>query len=125
MDLDTQVIQVNEYDLAADSASYVAAITQLAARTEQEGDPGVLEYRFFVDRARGTAGATIVYADADAWKRHHELAYQWEEMSALQSTVTLNRLTILGPLGAAVEGWLTGAGISFVHYPDSAAAFVR
>lgn len=125
MGIGTRVIQVNEYDLDEPAQAYVDAIAALARRTRAEGDPRVLTYQFYVDAAAGTAGATIVYEDADAWLAHHELAYQWEEMAALQATVSLNRLTVFGPLNEAIEGWLAGAGLSYAHYNTLAAGFVR
>lgn len=125
MEIGTRVIQVNEYDLDEPAQAYVDAITALAHRTRAEGDPGVLTYQFYVDAAAGTAGATIVYEDADAWLAHHELAYQWEEMAALQATVSLNRLTVFGPLNEAIGEWLAGADLSYAHYNTFAAGFAR
>ena len=83
MDPARQIIQVNEYELRDSADAYVAAITALAGRTESQGHPGVLSYRFYVNRSENTAGATIVYADADAFVAHHRLAYQWDEMATL------------------------------------------
>ena len=64
------IINVNEYELVDTAEAYAEAITALAERTEREGHPGVLSYRFYVNEGKGTAGATIVYADADAWVAH-------------------------------------------------------
>lgn len=125
METDTRVIQVNEYELEAPAQTYVDAIAALARRTEAEGHPGVLTYQFYVDVDGGAAGATIVYEDAEAWLAHHQLAYQWKEMAALQATVALKRLTVLGPLGERVEEWLVGSGLAYVHYDTLAAGFVR
>ena len=69
MAIDDQIVNVNEYDLAATAGEFVEAITALARRTETEGDPGVLRYQFFVNRETETAIATIVYRDAAAWPR--------------------------------------------------------
>lgn len=125
MDLSQQVIQINEYELSGTSDDYVAAIGRLAERTERDGHRGVIEYRFFVRPGGGRAGATIVYADVDAWKQHHEIAYQWEEMGALQASVRLDRLTLFGPLNDEIEAWLRDAGIEYTHYPEPAAQFTR
>ena len=73
----------------------------------------------------GSAGATIIYGNADSWRAHHELAYQWAEMGELQATVRLKRLILFGPLTEEIESWLAGAGISYDHYPVAAAHFVR
>jgi hypothetical protein len=125
MEISTTVIQVNEYELDAPARTYVDAIGALARRTETEGHPGVLTYQFYVNADAATAGATIVYEDAAAWLAHHRLAYQWEEMAALQATVSLQRLTLFGPFNEEVEEWIAGAGISYVHYGTWAAGFVR
>jgi hypothetical protein len=125
LELDHQIVNVAEYDLAADAAAYVTAIRRLAERTAAEGHPGVLHYRFYVDRDSNAAGATIIYQDANAWQRHHEMAYQWPEMGDLQATVRLKRLALFGPITPEVEEWLTGADISYTHYPEPAALFAR
>lgn len=125
MAIEHELIQINEYDLTGEADAYADAIARLADRTEREGSAGVLQYRFYVDQTSRAAGATIIYADADAWRAHHDLAYQWEEMGELQSTVQLKRLTLFGPLTRDAEQWLANAGISYSHYPDPAAQFVR
>jgi hypothetical protein len=123
--LERRIVNINEYDLTGTADEYLEAIGALAARTEREGHPGVLAYQFYVNRAESTAGATIVYEDAEAWVAHHELAYQWEEMPTLQATVSLKRLTLLGPLNKAMRQWISRAGFSFTHYDTLAAGFVR
>ncbi len=123
--MEQQIINVNEYNLVGTAGDYVTAISALAQRTEAEGHPGVLSYRFYVNAAEGTAGATIVYEDADAWLGHHELAYQWPEMAALQATISLGRLTVFGPLNDAVERWLSRANLTSTHYDRLAAGFGR
>jgi quinol monooxygenase YgiN len=125
MALDRQIINVNEYALQAPPEEFVAAIGALAARTEAEGHPGVLSYRFFVNAGEGTAGAVIVYEDAAAWMEHHRLAYQWEEMPQLQATVALERLAMFGPLNDEMREWVDNAGFSFIHYDELAAGFSR
>ena len=103
MAIEDQIINVNEYHLAASADEFVAAIEALARRTETEGESGVLRYQFYVDRDGGSALATIVYRDANAWLEHHRLAYTWPEMAKLQATVKLTRLTFLGPLNDEIE----------------------
>jgi hypothetical protein len=122
---ENHVVQVGEYELAGTADAYVDAIGRLADRTEREGHPGVLQYRFFVNAAAGSAGAVIVFDSADSWRAHHDVAYQWEEMGELQATVRLQRLILFGPLTEEVTSGLAGAGISYDHYPGSAAQFVR
>ena len=123
MDNTRQIIQVNEYDLSDSADAYVAAIAALAGRTESQGHPGVLSYRFYVNRSENTAGATIVYADADAFVAHHRLAYQWDEMPALQATVALKRLLVFGPINDEMRDM--AAGLTLTHYDDYAAGFAR
>jgi hypothetical protein len=125
MSVQRQIVQVNEYDLKDSPSAYLAAIQAVARRTEAEGHAGVLAYRFYANRTENTAGATIVYDDSDAWVAHHDIAYTWDEMPVLQSTVSLKRLTLLGPLSASLQQWLSKAGISYVHYDTFAAGFVR
>lgn len=123
MDTNRQIIQVNQYDLSDSADAYVAAITAVANRTQSEGHPGVVSYRFYVNRAENTAGATIVYADADAWVAHHRMAYQWDEMATLQATVALEGLVIFGPINDEMRDM--AAGITYTHYDDYAAGFAR
>jgi hypothetical protein len=117
------MIQVNEYSLSDTADAYVSAIGALARRAESEGHPGVLSYRFYVNRSENSAGATIVYADADAWVAHHRMAYQWDEMGALQATISLEGLLIFGPINDEMREM--AAGISYTHYDDYAAGFAR
>ena len=125
MNLDRRIVNINEYNLTDTADAYVDAITALARRTEVEGHPGVLAYNFYVSRADNTAGATIIYEDADAWITHHELVYEWEEMPALQATVALKALTLFGPLNEAMTEWISNAGFSYTHYDAFAAGFIR
>lgn len=125
MDASKQIVQVNEYNLVEPADAFVAAISALAQRTREEGHPDVLSYHFYVNRDEKTAGATIAYADADAWLGHHEIAYQWDEMPALQATVSLKRLTLLGPFNEELQQRLTNAEIAFTHYDTHAAGFSR
>lgn len=125
MDLDKRIININEYELTDSPGAYLAAIGAVARRTEADGHRGVLAYQFYVNRTEGTAGAMIIYADADAWVAHHELAYRWDEMPVLQSTVSLTRLTLFGPLNRAMEKWISNAGFSYTHYDTFADGFTR
>jgi hypothetical protein len=125
MTLESQVIQVNEYELVDTPDTFVAAISALADRTDREGHPGVLGYRFYVNRAEQTAGAVIRYADAGSWVAHHQIAYQWDEMPALQSTVSLRRLTLLGPLNEEILGMIDGAPFEVVRFDTLASGFNR
>jgi quinol monooxygenase YgiN len=124
-DLSTQVIQITHYSLVQSRDAFVAAIQALARRTEAEGHPGVLGYRFYANTDTQTAGAVITYADASAWLAHHQIAYQWEEMPKLQATVKLQSLALFGPLSEEVENWIQKTGISYTHYDLPAAGFVR
>ncbi len=123
--LSAQVVQVTHYNLVQSRDAFIAAIQALAKRTEAEGHPGVLGYKFFANTKTETAGAVITYADANAWFAHHQLAYQWEEMPQLQATVKLQSLTLFGPLNEEVEAWIQKTGLSYTHYDLLAAGFVR
>jgi quinol monooxygenase YgiN len=122
---EAQVIQINEYELVGTPDAFVEAITALADRTEREGHPGVLSYRFYVNRSERTAGAVIRYADADSWLAHHQMAYQWDEMPALQATVSLKRLILLGPLNDEILSMVDGAPFQVVRFDTLASGFVR
>lgn len=119
----SRIIQVTEYELADTAEAYIDAIGALADRTKREGHPGVLGY--FVDREARTAGNVIQYADSDAWLAHHQLAYRWDEMPALQASVALKRLTLFGPLNDELRAWIDGTGLTFIHYDEAAAGFIR
>jgi quinol monooxygenase YgiN len=123
--IEDQIINVNEYHLAASADEFVAAIEALAQRTESEGESGVLRYQFYVNRDEGSALATIVYRDADAWLEHHRLAYTWPEMAKLQATVKLHRLTFLGPLNDEIEAMASGIDVPIVLGDTLAAGFAR
>jgi hypothetical protein len=123
--LSNQVIQVTYYKLVQSSEEYIAAIQALTNRTEAEGHPGVLGYKFFVNTKTETAGAVISFVDAKAWFAHHQIAYQWEEMPQLQATVKLQSLALFGPLNEEVEAWIQKTGLSYEHYDLLAAGFVR
>lgn len=97
LELSSQIVNIDEYDLTGSAGAHRTAIAALAHRTEAEGHPGVLHYQFYVNESEGTAGATIGYADAAAWVAHHQMAYQWGLIAALQATVALERPTVLGP----------------------------
>ena len=127
MAVSQQIININEYQLLTSEQEFTTAIKAVAARTEREGHPGVLLYRFFVDGAAGTASACIIYADADAWLAHHEMAYGWEEMPAFQKNVRLSRISFYGPLNEDMQAWIDKAGIpcDLVRVRSYAAGFER
>ena len=124
-DMSNRVIQVTQYDLVQPRQAYIAAIQALAERTQREGHPGVLGYQFYASTDEESAGAVVIYSDANAWIAHHQLAYKWEEMPRLQATVKLRSLTLFGPLSAEVIAWLEEVGLSYTHYGLHAAGFVR
>ena len=121
----SRIVNVNQYELKTSADEYRAAITALAARTESEGHAGVVSYQWFVDRSAGTAGAVIVYADAEAWLAHHRMAYEWPEMPALQATVTLTSLTMLGPTSPEIDEFFAGASLPLTQYREPVAGFDR
>ena len=125
MTIERQIVNVNEYELAASADEFVAAVGALAQRTEREGEPGVLRYQFYVNRDENRSTATIVYRDADAWLEQHRRAYEWPEMAALQATVTLERLTFLGPQNDEIEAMAAGIDVPVVRCDTLAAGFSR
>ena len=125
MSIADQIVNVNEYELAARPDEFIGAIEALARRTEADGEAGVLRYQFYVNADEGSAVATIVYRDAAAWIDHHQLAYTWPEMAALQATVQLKRLTFLGPLNDEIEEMASGIPVPVARCPTLAAGFAR
>lgn len=125
MSIDRQIVNVNEYQLAASADQFAETITALAQRTEAEGEQGVLRYQFYVNSDDDVAVATIVYRDAEAWLEHHRLAYTWPEMAALQSTVQLQKLTFLGPLNEEIEAMASGIDVPIIYCDTLAAGFSR
>jgi quinol monooxygenase YgiN len=123
--IERQIVNVNEYRLAASADQFTEAITALARRTEDEGEQGVLRYQFYVNSDDNAAVATIVYRDAEAWLEHHRLAYTWPEMTALQSTVQLLKLTFLGPLNEEIEAMASGIDVPIIYCDTLAAGFTR
>ena len=125
MSIDRQIVNVNEYQLAASAEQFAEAITALAKRIEAEGEKGVLRFQFYVNSEDDVAVATIVYRDAEAWLEHHRLAYTWPEMASLQSTVQLQKLTFLGPLNEEIEAMASGIDVPIIHRDTLAAGFSR
>ena len=131
MGRDRRITNINEYELKASAAAFTEAISAIAARTQAEGHPGVLSYRFFVNGDAGTAGAVIVYSDPEAWIAHHEMIPSWEEMPAFQATVALRRAVLFGTLSESMETWLDKSGIresadiELAIHGDLAAGFDR
>jgi quinol monooxygenase YgiN len=123
--IENQIVNINEYRLAARADEFVSAIEALAERTEAEGESGVLRYQFYVNRGDGTASAVIVYRDAEAWLEHHRPAYTWDEMAKLQATVKLSRLTFLGPPNDEIEAMAAGIDVPIVRSDTLAAGFTR
>lgn len=125
MSIERQIVNINEYQLTAGADRFIETIAALAQRTETEGEPGVLRYQFYVNRDDDSAVATIVYRDAEAWLEHHRIAYTWPEMSALQATVQLQKLTFLGPLNEEIEAMASGIDVPITLCDTLAAGFSR
>ena len=125
MSIESQITNVNEYQLVVDPSDYVEAISALARRTEAEGVRGVLRYQFYVHDDGKRAAATIEFRDADAWLEHHRLAYTWPEMETLQASVRLTKLTFLGPLNDEINAMVSGIDVPVDRYDSLAAGFAR
>lgn len=103
---------VNRYRLLAPAPAFLAAISALAGRVRDEGERGVLAYRFFVDSEAATARAVIDYATPAAWIGHHDIAMAWPEMRALHAVARLEEAEFLGPLTPEIAAWLARSGLS-------------
>ena len=120
-----QVVTVGRYALATPWSEYVAATQALTRRAEQDGDPGLLAYQFYGEEKAGTAANVMVYADAGAWIRHHEMMSEWEERTPFGRTVRFVEYRVHGPLSPEVRSSLAGTGIPYGYFPDFAAGFAR
>lgn len=109
------IINVNEYDLTGDASSFVTAITALAERTKREGHPGVTAYRWYLNEEQLTAGAVIMYENAAARVGHHELAYQREEIAALQGAISPRRLVFMGAPSDEIKEWVGKANLPLAN----------
>ncbi len=108
----TRITAVNHYTLTAPAPDFQAATLALAARVRDQGHPGILSYRFFVNADQATARAVVDYADADAWIGHHDIAMGWPEMAALRAASQLTEITLLGPVTSAILEWLARSGLT-------------
>jgi len=119
------VVTVGRYELIGPLPEYEAATAALSDRTEREGDPGVIAYQFYADPEAGTAGNLIIYADAEAYVRHHQMTSTWPERIPFSRTVRFVEYRVLGPLDPGAKRLLADAGITYAHFPEFAAGFVR
>jgi hypothetical protein len=119
------VVTVGRYELIGPFHEYQVATAALSRRTETDGDPGVLAYQFYADPEAGTAGNLIIYADAAAYMRHTQMMSSWPERIPFSRTVRFVEYRVLGPLDEAATKFLAGAGVTYAHFPEFAAGFVR
>jgi len=124
MTLAERIININEYRLVGTADDYTAAISAIAERVEREGHPGVLGYHFYLNEAGGTAGAAIIYADAQAWLEHHQMLRSWEEMARFGQTIEFQRAVIFGPISDEMREYI-GPNTVFADHGELAAGFVR
>ena len=82
---------LNLYKLTGTAKDFRTAIERLSARVREEGDPGILSYRFFVNSAENSARGVIDYESPAAWIGHHDLAMAWPEMAACMAWRRLQR----------------------------------
>jgi len=118
---------VNLYTLTGSADAFKAAIERLVARVRDEGHPGVLSYRFFVNEAEKSARAVIDYEDAAAWIGHHDIAMGWPEMAGLHGVAALSEVTFLGPLTPEIQDWIDNSKLTarIRHGNSFAAGFQR
>ena len=120
-----EVTVVNRYALR-DAGAFEASITALVARVRDEGNPGVLAYRFFragPDQAR----AVVRYESPEAWVGHHDLIMGWPEMAAQRAAADLLEIELFGPMTAAMQDWIDrmGLGERLRHRGEAFAGFQR
>jgi hypothetical protein len=111
---------LNLYRLTGTVEDFNAAIKRLAARVSDQGHPGVLSYRFFVNGAEKTARAVIDYEDSAAWIGHHDIAMAWPEMAGLHAVASLSEVTFLGPLTPDIQSWIDNSKLTArIHHGNS------
>ena len=103
-DASAEIVVVNRYTLR-NAQAFASAATALAARVRDQGDPGVLSYRFHCSD-QTTAWAVVRYADAAAWIGHHDLAMAWPEMAALRAAADLDEVLLAGEPTAEMQDWI-------------------
>lgn len=114
---------LNLYTLTGSADDFRAAIERLASRVRDQGHPGVLSYRFFVNEAEKTARAVIDYENAAAWIGHHDIAMGWSEMSGLHRVATLSEVTFLGLLTPEIQNWIDNSKLTArIHHGNNFAA---
>lgn len=118
---------LNLYTLIGSADDFRAAIERLADRVREEGHPGVLSYRFFVNETVNTARAVIDYENASAWIGHHDIAMGWPEMAGLHGVATLSEVTFLGALTPEIQSWIDNSKLTarIRHGNSFAAGFQR
>jgi hypothetical protein len=102
---------LNHYTLSGSPPAFAEAISRLCTRVRDEGHPGVLSYRFFVNAQDSTARAVIDYENAAAWIGHHDIAMPWPEMQAMQAVATLDEVVFLGELTPEIAAWIAGSAL--------------
>jgi hypothetical protein len=109
---ETSLTVLNLYELTGTAEEFKAAIARLAARVGDEGHPGILSYRFFVNPAENSARAVIDYESPAAWIGHHDLAMAWPETADLHAVAELTEVTFLGPLTSEIESWIASSTLT-------------
>lgn len=105
------LIILNQYELLSTAVSFESAIKALAARVREEGNAGVLSYRFFVNPGLRIARAVVEYVDPDAWIGHHNTSMNWPEMKALHAVANLGEVTFLGEMTPDIATWISNSSL--------------
>lgn len=117
---------LNLYTLTGSSGEFRATIERLVGRVREEGHPGVLSYRFFVNEAEASARAVIDYENAAAWIGHHDIAMDWPEMAGLHAVARLSEVTFLGVLTPEIQSWIANSQLTAqIRHGNSFAAGFR
>lgn len=118
---------LNHYALRGGADAFRTAAAALVRRVRDEGGPGILSYRYFVNAGDGTALGVVDYRDGAAWIGHHDLAMAWPEMQAMHGTARLERSVCLGDVPAEVLDWLAASSmqVELIGGCEAAGGFVR
>lgn len=125
MSIENQIIQMTSYQLTGSAEAFSKAITALSKRTFDEGPANILRYTFYVNDGDGTAGAIIVFQNAEAWLGQHDFVTSLDEYQQFYKTVRLVGLRFFGDLSSEIRRWLDERNLEYEFAGPLAAGFER
>ena len=125
MSIENQIIQISSYELTGTAEAFTKAIGSLSNRTQKDGPEDILRYTFYVNPKEGTAGAVIVYRDAEAWLGQHDFATSLVEYQDFYKTIRLVGLRFFGKLSPEIQQWLDERNVQYEYAGPLAAGFER